>query len=67
VQLSQFHQWALTEQRTFPVCSAAQGMPTRPVAPPFPTLKQPASRLVKALQIVCGGSAVTTRKIRAQS
>lgn len=66
VRLSRFHQWALTTQHTFPVCSAAQGMPAQPVAPPFPTLYQPASRLVKALRIVCGGSAVTTREIQAQ-
>lgn len=41
-------------------------MPEHPIAPLFPSLEDAASRLVTALRIVCGGSAVTTRPIRAQ-
>lgn len=66
VDVSRLNQWALTAERSYPVCSDKQGMPERPIAPPFPSLEDAASRLVRALRIVCGGSAVTTRSIRAQ-
>jgi hypothetical protein len=36
-------------------------------AEPFPTVLGPASRLITALRIVCGGSAITTRLMYAQA
>ncbi|MGH3822312.1 MAG: hypothetical protein ACRDRA_05670 [Pseudonocardiaceae bacterium] len=66
VDVSWLNQWALMTERSYPVCSYKQGMPDHPIAPPFPSFEDAASRLVRALRIVCGGSAVTTRPIRAQ-
>jgi len=66
VQVSRFHQWALITERTYPVRSHKQGMPEHPATPPFPTQEDASTRLVMALRIVCGGSAVTTRLIRMQ-
>jgi hypothetical protein len=38
-----------------------------PDAEPFPTLAEPASRLITALRIVCAGSAITIRPMYAQA
>jgi len=66
VQVSRFHQWALKREQSYPFRSYKQGMPERPQAPNFPSLEEPARRLVTALRIVCGGSVVATRPIHAQ-
>jgi hypothetical protein len=66
VQVSRFHQWAATREQSYPVCSYKHGMPEHPQAPSFPSLEEPAQRLVTALRAVCGGSVVATRPIHAQ-
>lgn len=66
VEVSWLNQWALFTERAFPVVSYKHGMPEQPVAPLFPSTDEPASRLVRALRIVCGGSVITTRPIRVQ-
>ncbi len=66
VQVSRFHQWAVTHERCYPVCSYKDGLPWHPQDPSFPSLEEPARRLVIALRIVCGGSVVATRPIHAQ-
>lgn len=66
VQVSRFHQWAVMREQSYPVRSYKQGMSERPKAPDFPSLEEPAQRLVTALRIVCGGSVVATRPIHAQ-
>ena len=66
VQVSRFHQWALTKEQCYSVRSYKTGMPERPQAPPFPSLEESARRLVTALRVVCGGSVVATRPIHAQ-
>ncbi|WP_326564413.1 hypothetical protein [Micromonospora peucetia] len=65
VTVSQFHQWALTRCTSYPVCSSTD-VPAQPAAPEFPSLVEPASRLVTALRLVCGGSVTATRAIRCQ-
>jgi hypothetical protein len=59
------HQWALTLTRPYPIMSTAD-LPENPAAPDFPSLLEPGQRLVTALRIVCGGSAVVTRTILQQ-
>jgi hypothetical protein len=66
VQVSRFHQWAVTKEQSYPVRSYKQGMPEQPQAPSFPSLEEPAQRLVTALRVVCGGSVVATRPIHMQ-
>lgn len=66
VEVSWLNQWALVTERAFPVVSGKYGMPDQPVAPLFPSMDEAASRLVQALRIVCGGSVITTRPVRAQ-
>jgi hypothetical protein len=66
VQVSRFHQWALTTEQTYPVHSYKLGMPEHPQAPNFPVLEEPARRLVTALRTICGGSVTATRPIHAQ-
>ena len=66
VQVSRFHQWAVMREQGYPVRSYKQGMPEQPQAPSFPSLEEPAQRLVTALRIVCGGTVVATRPIHAQ-
>ncbi|WP_409496001.1 hypothetical protein [Amycolatopsis sp. cmx-11-12] len=67
VQVSRFHQWAVTKEKSYPVRSYKQGMPEQPPqAPSFPSLEEPAQRLVTALRVVCGGSVVATRPIHMQ-
>jgi hypothetical protein len=56
----------LTSERAHPIVSYKLGMPAQPVAPPFPSLTDPADRLVAALRLVCAGSVVATRAIRRQ-
>jgi hypothetical protein len=63
-QVSRFHQWAITRERCYPVHTGP--LPEHPTAPDFPSLEEPAHRLVIALRIVCGGSVVATRPIHAQ-
>jgi hypothetical protein len=64
-RVSRFDQWALTRSRTYPV---ADGSPiAAPQPPAFPTLYEPATLLVTALRIVCGGSVVATRSMFAQA
>lgn len=65
VTVSRFHQWALTRCTSYPVCSSVD-MPAHPTAPVFPSLVEPASHLVTALRLVCGGSITATRAIRCQ-
>jgi hypothetical protein len=60
------NQWAPVTERSFPVHSGKQAQPDQPAATPFPTLLEPAARLVQALRIVCGGSVIATRPIYAQ-
>ena len=64
VQVSRFHQWAMTRERSYPVHTGP--LPEHPTAPDFPSLEEPAQRLVTALRIVCGGPVVATRPIHAQ-
>ncbi len=66
VQVSRFHQWAVTREQNYPVCSYEEGMPEHPQAPTFPSLEGPVQRLVTALRVVCGGSVVATRSIHTQ-
>jgi hypothetical protein len=66
VQVSRFHQWAVMREQNYPVRSYKQGMPEHPQGPDFPSLEEPAQRLVSALRVVCGGSVVATRPIHAQ-
>lgn len=66
VQVSRFHQWAVTREQSYPVRSYRQGMPERPQGPNFPSLEEPVQRLVTALRVVCGGSVVATRPIHMQ-
>ncbi|MDX8036936.1 hypothetical protein SK803_42645 [Lentzea sp. BCCO 10_0856] len=66
VQVSRFHQWAVTREQSYPARSYKKEMPDQPQAPDFPRLEEPAQRLVTALRIVCGGSVVATRPIHAQ-
>ena len=63
VTVSRFHQWALTRRTSYPVCSSTD-MPAHPTAPDSGALAEPASRLVAALRLVCGGSVTATRAIR---
>lgn len=65
VTVSRFHQWALIRCTSYPVCSSMDS-PAQPAAPVFPSLVEPASRLVTALRLVCGGSVTATRAIRRQ-
>ncbi|WP_222947239.1 hypothetical protein [Micromonospora aurantiaca (nom. illeg.)] len=65
VTVSRFHQWALARCTSYPVCSSMD-VPAQPTAPEFPSLVEPASRLVTALRLVCGGSVTATRAIRCQ-
>ncbi|MFG1834132.1 hypothetical protein [Micromonospora chersina] len=65
VTVSRFHQWALTRCTAYPVYSSNE-MPAQPTAPVFPSLVEPASHLVTALRLVCGGSATATRAMRLQ-
>lgn len=65
-EVSWLNQWALVTERAFPVCSEKQGMPEQPAPPPFPSLEEPANRLIQALRIACGGSVIATRPIHAQ-
>ncbi|WP_205809345.1 hypothetical protein [Micromonospora sp. HNM0581] len=62
VTVSRFHQWALTRCTSYPVCSAMD-VPAQPTAPDSGALVEPASRLVAALRLVCGGSVTATRAI----
>ncbi|SDU62590.1 hypothetical protein [Prauserella endophytica] len=66
VQVSRFHQWAVTREQSYPVTSYKQGMPEHPRPPAFPSLEEPVQRLVTALHVVCGGSVVATRPILLQ-
>jgi len=66
VQVSRFHQWAVTREQSYPVHSYKQGIPEHPQAPSFPSLEDPVQKLVTALRVVCGGSVVATRPIHAQ-
>jgi hypothetical protein len=66
VQVSHFHQWAVTKEQSYPVRSYKQTMPEHPQAPSFPSLEEPVQRLVTALRVVCGGSVVATRPIHMQ-
>ncbi|MGH3852491.1 MAG: hypothetical protein ACRDR6_03145 [Pseudonocardiaceae bacterium] len=66
IEVSWLNQWALMTEHSYPACSGKQGVPEHPIAPPFPSLEDTAYRLVTALRIVCGGSVITTRPIRAQ-
>jgi hypothetical protein len=66
VQVSRFHQWAVTREQRYPVRSYKHGMPKHPHAPNFPSLEEPVQRLVTALRVVCGGSVVATRPIHMQ-
>jgi hypothetical protein len=66
VQVSRFHQWAVTKEQSYPVRSYKQEMLEQPQAPSFPSLEVPAQRLVTALRVVCGGSVVATRPIHMQ-
>ncbi|MEV6377673.1 hypothetical protein [Micromonospora musae] len=63
VTVSRFHQWALTRCTSYPVCSAVDA-PAQPTAPDPGALVEPASLLVTALRLVCGGSVTATRAIR---
>jgi hypothetical protein len=63
-RVSHLDQWALTTARTYPV---QIGNSAATEAAAFPLLDEPASRLVSALRIVCGGSVVTTRSMFAQA
>ncbi|WP_422750492.1 hypothetical protein [Micromonospora sp. WMMD1219] len=63
VTVSRFHQCALTRCTSYPVCSAMD-VPAQPTTPEAGTLVEPASRLVAALRLVCGGSVTATRAIR---
>ena len=65
VHVSRFDQWALMRSRTYPV---ADGSPiAAPQPPAFPTLYEPATLLITALRVVCGGSVVATRSMFAQA
>jgi hypothetical protein len=64
VTVSRLHQWALTRQRSYPVCSSAE-VPAQPIAPRFEPLTDSATRLITALRLVCGGSAIATRALHA--
>jgi hypothetical protein len=64
-RVSRFDQWALTTTAAYPV---ADGSPiAAPQAPVFPALYEPATLLITALRIVCGGSVVATRSMFAQA
>jgi hypothetical protein len=65
VNLEPEHQWAMTLTTPYPIVSAAD-LPEQPAAPDFPSLLEPGQRIVTALRIVCGGSAVVTRTILQQ-
>ncbi|MET7820515.1 hypothetical protein [Micromonospora zamorensis] len=66
VQVSRLDQWALTRSRVVEVVAGhVDVMP--PDADQFPTLLEPASRLITALRIVCGGSAIATLPMYAQA
>ena len=65
VEVSRFHQWAVTREQDYPVHSYKAGMPEHPRGPAFPSLEEPARGLVTALRIICGGSTVATRPIYA--
>jgi hypothetical protein len=66
VQISRLNQWALTRSREVDVVSGHVDV-VAATAEPFPTLTEPASRLLTALRIICGGSATTTRPMYAQA
>lgn len=66
VQVSRFHQWAVTKVQRYPVTSYKQEIPEHPQPPSFPSLEEPAQRLVTALRVVCGGSVMATRPIHLQ-
>jgi hypothetical protein len=66
VTVSRFHQWALTIEHRYPLRSYKLGMPTTPKGPLFPVLEEAGERLVAALRISCGGSAVATRPLYLQ-
>jgi hypothetical protein len=66
VQISRLDQWALTQARTCDVVAGhVEVVP--PDAEPFPTLDEPANRLITALRVICGGSAISTRSMYAES
>ncbi|MEU2171714.1 hypothetical protein ACH47V_32585 [Micromonospora chersina] len=65
VTVSRFHQWALTRCTSYPVYSSAD-VPAQPRPPVFPSLVDPASQLVTALRLVCGGSVVASRAMLMQ-
>jgi hypothetical protein len=65
-QISRLDQWALSRSRVVEVV-AGQIDVIAADAEPFPTLLEPASWLITALRIVCGGSAITTRPMYAQA
>jgi hypothetical protein len=65
VRVFRLDQWALTRTRAYQVAVGHGGaQPPAPAA--FPSLEEPAARLVMALRIVCGGSVVTTRAMFGQ-
>ncbi|NGM14211.1 hypothetical protein [Verrucosispora sioxanthis] len=66
VQVSRLDQWALTRSRVVEVVAGHVDV-VPPDADQFPTLREPASLLITALRIVCGGSAITTRQMYAQA
>ncbi|MFI5590033.1 hypothetical protein ACIA5G_33650 [Amycolatopsis sp. NPDC051758] len=65
-EVSWLNQWALVVERPFPVRSGASDPSCAPTAGPFPSLSEPSEQLVRALRIVCGGSASVTRPIHIQ-
>ncbi|MBT8226419.1 MAG: hypothetical protein HKP61_07520 [Dactylosporangium sp.] len=65
-QISRHDQWALTRSRVLEVVAGHVDV-VPPNAEPFPTLLEPASSLITALRIVCGGSAITTYPMYAQA
>lgn len=62
-EVSWLNQWGLVTEQSFPLRT---GPLERTTAAPFPSLQEPANRLVQALRIVCGGSAIATRPILIQ-
>jgi hypothetical protein len=66
VQISRFDQWALIRSRVLEVVAGHVDVVPAD-AEPFPTLLEPASSLIAALRIVCGGSAITTRPMYGQA
>lgn len=65
-QISRLDRWALTRTRVVDVVAGHVDVVPSDTEP-FPTLSEPAERLITALRIVCGGSAITTRPMYAQA